>query len=184
MKKIFRDKTILITGATGIFCVELLKSILQVSPRAVRGYSRDETKQFHMLKKLGKRRDVRYFIGDVRDYDRLLHAMENVDFVFHLAAMKHVLACEYNPFEAMKTNIEGTANVIEAAIEAKVKKFVFTSTDKAVNPCNVMGASKLFAERLVTAAHYYRGEHETVFCSVRFCNVLVTRGAVVSCIDQ
>ena len=184
MRNIFKDKVILITGATGSFGEQLVPRILAYAPKVVRCYSRDETKQFHMLQKLGNRRDVRYFIGDVRDYDRLLHAMEDVDYVFHLAAMKHVFACEYNPFEAMKTNIVGTANVIEAAIEAKVNKVVFTSTDKAVNPCNVMGTSKLFAEHLITAGHYYRGTHKTVFCSVRFGNVLGSRGSVIPLIEK
>lgn len=157
----------------------LVEQMLRYDPAVVRILSRDESKQFDMQKELMDVKNVRFFIGDVRDKERLIHAMENVDFVFHTAAMKHVIACEYNPFEALKTNLGGSKNVIEAALENGVKKVILTSTDKATNPCNTMGVSKLFAERLFTAANYYKGGHTTAFASVRFGNIMGSRGSVI-----
>jgi UDP-N-acetylglucosamine 4,6-dehydratase/5-epimerase len=122
---------------------------------------------------------VRFFIGDIRDKDRLNRAMEDIDIVFHTASYKHVLSCEYNPFEAIKTNVIGTQNLIDSAIAANVERFVFTSSDKAVNPTNVMGTTKLLSEKLVTAANSYKGARKTVFFSTRFGNVLGSRGSVV-----
>lgn len=166
------NKKILVTGGTGSVGSELVNWLLRASPKVVRIYSRDEGKQFVMRKALEHNPNVRFLIGDVRDKERLYRAMEDIDIVFHLAAMKHVESCEYNPFEAIKTNVFGTQNVIDCALEQGVEKVIFSSTDKAVNPTNAMGASKLMAERLITAAHYHRGPHKTIFCAVRFGNVL------------
>jgi len=172
-------KRILVTGGTGSIGTELVKWLLQASPKVVRIYSRDESKQFAMRKAFAQYTNVRFLIGDVRDRERLHRAFEDVDIVFHLAAMKHVESCEYNPFEAIKTNVFGTQNVIDCALERGIEKVLFSSTDKAVNPTNSMGASKLMAERLITAAHYHRGPHKTVFCAVRFGNVLNTSCSVI-----
>ena len=179
MKKLFKGKKILITGGTGTVGQLLARASLKYEPAVVRIFSRDESKQHDMQKELLDVPNVRFFIGDVRDKDRLVHAMEDVDIVYHTAAMKHVIACEYNPFEALKTNLDGSRNVIEAALDAGVGKVILTSTDKATNPCNTMGVSKLFAERLFTAANYYKGKSRTVFASVRFGNILASRGSVI-----
>ncbi|HDH97465.1 MAG TPA: polysaccharide biosynthesis protein [Proteobacteria bacterium] len=173
------NRKILITGGTGSVGRELVRWILHAKPKVVRIFSRDEGKQFEMRKEFEDERNVRFLIGDVRDKDRLMRALEGIDVVFHLAAMKHVESCEYNPFEAVKTNIVGTENVIECALEQDVERVIFTSSDKAVNPANAMGASKLMAEKLITAAHYHRGAHKTVFCAVRFGNVLGSSGSVI-----
>lgn len=145
----------------------------------IRIFSRDEFKQFELQQEYSEYENIRYLIGDIRDEGRLLRAMEDIDFVFHLAAMKHVPACEYNPFEAVKTNVIGTQNVIQAAITAGVKKVLFTSTDKAIAPANTYGATKLTAERLISAAEFQKGPKKTVFSSVRFGNVMGSRGSVI-----
>lgn len=178
MKNLFEEKVILVTGGTGTVGRAIAEELLRHDPKVVRIFSRDEAKQYDFQKDSWGEKRLRFFIGDVRDKERLLHAMENVDYIFHTAAMKHVYACEYNPFEALKTNLLGTKNVIEAAMECGAKKMIFTSTDKATNPCNTMGVSKLFGERLVTAANYYKGKHRTAFSSVRFGNILGSRGSV------
>ncbi|MBG9588622.1 polysaccharide biosynthesis protein [Cytobacillus firmus] len=175
----FKGKKILIIGGTGTIGRSLLKKILLEKPEVVRVFSRDEHKQYSLQNQLGKRTDIRYLIGDVRDFDRVHSAMQNIDFVFHTAAMKHVPACEYNPFEAVLTNIIGTQNVIKASIAQNVKKVVFTSTDKAISPTNTYGATKLTAERLISAAQYNKGTGNTIFASVRFGNVLRSRGSVI-----
>jgi FlaA1/EpsC-like NDP-sugar epimerase len=175
---LFHDKKILIIGGTGTIGHSLLKQVLSQKPKVVRVFSRDEYKQFLLQNELGTRDDIRLLIGDVRDFERVQKAMEDVDYVFHTAAMKHVPACEYNPFEAVLTNIVGTQNVIRAAIMHNVKKVVFTSSDKAISPTNTYGATKLTAERLVAAAEYSKGRSITTFVSVRFGNVLGSRGSV------
>jgi UDP-N-acetylglucosamine 4,6-dehydratase/5-epimerase len=147
--------------------------------RRIRVFGRDETKQFHQRMRLGERADIRYLVGDVRDRDRLLRATEGIDVVFHLAALKHVESGEYNPFEATQTNVIGTQNLIEACLGNGVRTMVLASSDKAANPTNVMGASKLLAEKLMTAATSYRGGHPTRFVSVRFGNVLGSRGSAL-----
>lgn len=184
MKDFFEGRNILITGGTGTVGRQLVYSLLPHKPNVVRIFSRDENKQFLLQKELRGRGNARFFIGDVRDKERLTHAMSGVDYVFHTAAMKHVNACEYNPFEAMKTNLIGSQNVIESALEAGVKKVILTSTDKATNPCNTMGVSKLFAERLFTAANYYKGRAETLFSAVRFGNVLGSAGSALPLFKQ
>ncbi len=179
MKNLFKGKKVLVTGGTGTVGSMLVHEVLKHDPAVVRVFSRDESKQYDMQKELFGVENIRFFIGDVRDRDRLTSAMEDVDIVYHTAAMKHVLACEYNPFEALKTNLEGSRNVIEAALQMEGKTAVLTSTDKATNPCNTMGVSKLFAERLFTAANYYKGKHVTKFSSVRFGNIMGSRGSVI-----
>ncbi|MCD6318370.1 SDR family NAD(P)-dependent oxidoreductase [Candidatus Aerophobetes bacterium] len=176
---LFLGKKILITGGTGTVGKEITRHLLTSHPSVIRIYSRDETKQFQMNQQFGEKNNIRYFIGDVRDEKRLKMAMEGVDIIFHLAALKHVTSCEYNPFEAINTNIYGSQNVINAAMQVNAEKVIFTSTDKAVNPTSTMGATKLMAEKLFTAANYYKGKRRTVFASVRFGNVLGSRGSVI-----
>lgn len=180
------DKIILITGGTGTIGSALIEYILtNFSPKVIRIYSRDETKQYFIQNKFKKFEEkLRFFIGDIRDKERLHRAMESVDIVFHLAALKHVVACEYNPFEAIKTNIIGLQNLIEVSIENDIDKLVFTSTDKAATPCNTMGVTKLLGEKLVTAANYYKGRAKTIFYSVRFGNVLGSRGSLIPLIEE
>jgi UDP-N-acetylglucosamine 4,6-dehydratase/5-epimerase len=176
----YKDKKILITGGTGTIGYHLTKALLQYEPAVIRIFSRDEHKQYEMsqdFQAYGKK--MRYLIGDVRDEPRLLRALEGIDYVFHLAAMKHVPACEYNPFEAVKTNVLGTQNVIQASIEAGVKKVLFTSSDKAISPTNTYGATKLMGERLISATEHQKGAKTTVFSSVRFGNVMGSRGSVI-----
>lgn len=176
---LFEGKKILIIGGTGTIGQSLLKCILKENPEVVRIFSRDEHKQFELREKLSEYSNIRYLIGDVRDSDRVARAMEDIDYVFHVAAMKHVPACEYNPYEAVKTNIIGTENVIMAARSAGVKRVIFTSTDKAIAPTNAYGASKLMAERLIASAQYNSGSHATIFAAVRFGNVMGSRGSVI-----
>ena len=175
----FRNKKILVTGGTGCIGSEIVKSILNYEPKVVRIFSNDEDNTFKMSQELGTSRNKRFLIGDIRDKERLITAMKGIDIVYHAAALKHVPLCEYNPFEAIKTNVLGTQNVIEAALENNVKKVINISTDKAVNPVNTMGATKLLAEKLITDANFYKGAIETVFSCVRFGNVLFSRGSVI-----
>jgi FlaA1/EpsC-like NDP-sugar epimerase len=182
----FKNKVILITGGTGTIGVQLIKEILTCQPRVVRILDLDETKHFDLEREFEldmphviKQDLVRFLIGDVKDKERLSRAMEKVDIVFHLAAMKHVGACEYNPFEAVKTNVLGTQNIIDAALQHNVERVIFTSSDKAAYPHNTMGATKLLAERLITSANFYKGGKRTVFASVRFGNVMGSRGSVI-----
>lgn len=175
----FKGKKVLVIGGTGTIGRSIVQTILRQSPEVIWVFSRDEHKQHELQNHLGSRNDVRYLIGDVRDYDRVHTAMQGIDYVFHLAAMKHVPSCEYNPYEAVLTNVHGTNNVVRAALAQGVKKVVFTSTDKAISPTNAYGASKLTAERLITAAEYSKGQGQTVFASVRFGNVMGSRGSVI-----
>lgn len=176
----FRGKTILVTGGTGSIGSEVTRQLLALQPKTVRIYSRDEHKQYLLQQELaGAEDEVRYFLGDVRDGPRLLRALEGVDFVFHCAAYKHVPFCEYNSFEAVKTNVVGTQNVIDAAIEQGVKRVLLISTDKAASPSSVMGATKLLAEKMMTSAMQFVGPHPIRFASVRFGNVLASRGSVL-----
>ncbi len=175
----FRDKKVLIIGGTGTIGKSLLQHVLEEQPQVVRVLSRDEYKQFLLQNELGIREDIRYLLGDVRDYDRLLMAMEDIDYVFHAAALKHVPACEYNPYEAVLTNIVGSYNVIKAASRQKVKKVTFTSSDKAISPTNTYGATKLTAERLIVASEHSKGPGKTNFSIVRFGNVIGSRGSVI-----
>lgn len=175
----FKNKKILLIGGTGTIGRSLLQHILADEPQVVRIFSRDEYKQFLLQNELGTRDDIRYLIGDVRDYETVFKAMADIDYVFHTAAMKHVPACEYNPYEAVLTNVIGTQNVIKAAILRNVEKVIFTSSDKVVSPTNTYGATKLTAERLVAAAEYSKGGTRAIFAMVRFGNVMGSRGSVI-----
>ncbi len=175
----FQNQSILITGGTGSFgkqCVETLLKHHQ--PRKLIVYSRDELKQYEMAQKFNSP-VMRYFIGDVRDEKRLSLAMREVDYVIHAAALKHIPAAEYNPMECIKTNINGADHVINAALESGVKKVIALSTDKAVNPINLYGATKLAADKLFVAANNIVGDRPTRFSVVRYGNVLGSRGSVV-----
>ena len=175
----FNDKVIFITGGTGSFGKKFTQILLEnYKPKKVIIYSRDEFKQFEMSKTFNDR-CMRYFIGDVRDKDRLLRAMEGVDYVIHAAALKHVPIAEYNPMEAIKTNVLGANNVIDAAIESGVKKVIALSTDKAVNPINLYGATKLAADKLFIAANNIKGARPIKFSVVRYGNVMASRGSVI-----
>lgn len=177
----YSHKKILIIGGTGTIGQGIIKELLKQNPTVIRILSRDEYKQFIMEKEIEEkyRKLLRFLIGDVRDYDRVERAMEDIDVVFNLAAMKHVPACEYNPDEAIKTNVTGMQNVIKAAMHHNVESVVFTSSDKAISPTNAYGATKLLAERLVQAANFNRGKAKTKFVSVRFGNVMGSRGSVI-----
>ncbi len=173
-----KDKTFLITGGTGSFgqkCTELL--LKEGPPRRLVIFSRDELKQYEMEKRFNHP-SLRFFIGDVRDKDRLYRAMNGVDYVIHAAALKQVPACEYNPFEAVKTNILGAVNVIDASIDNQVEKVIAISTDKAVNPVNLYGATKLCAEKLFVQGNAYSGGRARFSCA-RYGNVVGSRGSVI-----
>ncbi len=175
------NKSILITGGTGSFGKAFTLYVLEhYTPKKIIIYSRDEYKQFIMQNELKKYKDrLRFFIGDVRDRDRLTRALEGVDYVIHAAALKQVPACEYNPAEAIKTNINGAQNVIDAALDAGVKKVVALSTDKAVNPVNLYGGTKLVSDKLFIAANAYAGSKDISFSIVRYGNVAGSRGSVI-----
>ena len=179
MSNIFQDKNILVTGGTGSIGSEIVRKLLQRDPRVVRVLSNDENGLFSLENELQGSLKLRFLIGDVKDKQRLQMAIEKIDFVFHAAALKHVPLCEYNPFEAVQTNVLGTENIIEAALGENVEKLITISTDKAVNPINVMGATKLLAERLTTSVNYHKGLKRTIFSCVRFGNVLDSRGSVL-----
>jgi len=176
-------KSILITGGTGSFGKKFVETILARYARVRRivVFSRDELKQFEMSQKFSPETypQMRYFIGDVRDGERLVRAMEDVDIVVHAAALKQVPACEYNPFEAIKTNIMGAQNVIEAAIEQDVQKVVALSTDKAAAPINLYGATKLCSDKLFVSANNFKGNRDIKFSVVRYGNVMGSRGSVI-----
>jgi UDP-N-acetylglucosamine 4,6-dehydratase len=176
------DKVVLLTGGTGSFGKRFASAVLDhCRLRKLIVFSRDELKQYEMRTHFpeSKYSAIRYFIGDVRDRDRLSRAFDGVDYVVHAAALKHVPACEYNPIEAVKTNVLGAANIIDAAINANVKRVVALSTDKAANPVNLYGATKLCSDKLFVAANSYSGYHETRFSVVRYGNVIGSRGSVI-----
>ena len=184
MENIFKDKKIMVTGGTGSIGSEIVRRVLKYNPNVVRILSRDESKQFELQHEIGDLENVRFLIGDVRDKDRLNRAFEDIDIVFHAAAMKHVPACEYNPFEAVKTNVVGTQNVIDAALDNDVEKVIAISTDKAASPINTMGATKLLAEKLIIDANFYKGNRKTVYSCVRFGNVMASRGSVIPLFEK
>lgn len=187
-KKIFKGKRILVTGGTGSIGSEIVRQLLNYEPKQIRIYSRDESKQFFLQQELNSdehKEILRFLIGDIRDKERLDRAFNDIDIVFHAAALKHVPFCEDNPFEAVKTNIQGTQNVLDLAIDHKVEKVIAISSDKAVNPNTVMGISKLMMERLVVSASNYSGDPNIKFSVVRFGNVINSRGSVIPLwIDQ
>lgn len=174
----FKDKTILVTGGTGSFGKNFVGRVLETEVKKVIVFSRDELKQYEMAQEFTDPR-IRFFIGDVRDKDRLFRAFDGVDIVVHAAALKHVGVCEYNPFEAIKTNILGAQNIIETAIDRGVEKVIALSTDKAANPVNLYGATKLASDKLFVAANSYSGSKKTRFAVVRYGNVVGSRGSVV-----
>jgi UDP-N-acetylglucosamine 4,6-dehydratase len=175
----FNDKSILITGGTGSFGRQYVRTLLaRYKPKKLIIYSRDELKQFEMQQEFGTG-PMRWFIGDVRDRDRLVQAMNGVDFVIHAAALKQVPAAEYNPMECIKTNIHGAENVIHAALANEVDKVIALSTDKAASPINLYGATKLVSDKLFVAANNIAGGHRTRFSVVRYGNVVGSRGSVV-----
>lgn len=176
----WKEKVILVTGGTGSFGKKFIEVMLrEYNPGKLIVFSRDEQKQHEMRQTGFQDERLRYFIGDVRDYERLRRAFDGVDYVVHAAAMKQVPACEYNPMEAVKTNILGSSNVIDAALDAKVEKVIALSTDKAVNPINLYGATKLAAEKLFVQSNAYAGGKKTRFSCVRYGNVVGSRGSVV-----
>ena len=178
----FKNKTILITGGTGSFGQSFVKTCLdKYKPKKIIIFSRDELKQHEMQKNLSwnKSTEMRYFIGDVRDLSRLERAMKNVDIVVHAAALKHVPIAEYNPFEAIKTNVIGAQNVIQACLSSSVKKVVALSTDKAAAPINLYGATKLASDKLFISANNYKGSRDIKFSVVRYGNVMGSRGSVI-----
>jgi FlaA1/EpsC-like NDP-sugar epimerase len=178
-----RGRRVLVTGGSGTIGARLVDHLIAGGADVVRVFGRDETKQFYQRHRVPAR-NVRFLIGDVRDRDRMLRACEGIDTVFHCAALKHVESGEYNPFEATQTNVLGTQNVIDACLATGVGTMILTSSDKAANPTSVMGASKLLAEKLVSAATNYRGSHPTTFASVRFGNVLGSRGSALELFAQ
>ena len=179
-------KTILVTGGTGSFGKKFTRMILErYQPKKVIIYSRDEFKQWQMAEEFKEyAKTLRFFIGDVRDAQRLQRALNGVDYVIHAAAMKQVPACEYNPMEAVKTNIDGAMNIINCAIDAGVKKVVALSTDKSVNPVNLYGATKMVSDKLFVAGNAYSGWGGTIFSVVRYGNVAGSRGSVIPFFKQ
>ncbi|MBM3150874.1 MAG: UDP-N-acetylglucosamine 4,6-dehydratase (inverting) [Chloroflexi bacterium] len=176
----WKNQVVLVTGGTGSFGKKLTRILLEeYQPRKIIIFSRDELKQHEMRVAGYEHPSLRYFIGDVRDRERLVRAMHGVDIVVHAAALKQVPACEYNPMEAIKTNIMGTSNVVEGALDAGVKKVLALSTDKAVNPVNLYGATKLAAEKLVVQSNAYAAGTSTRYSCVRYGNVVGSRGSVV-----
>jgi len=175
------DKAILVTGGTGSFGKAFTRYVLEnYNPKKIIIYSRDEFKQYMMQNEFKEYKSkLRFFIGDVRDKERLTRAFEGVDYVIHAAAMKQVPACEYNPAEAIKTNIHGAQNVIDAALDTNVKKVVALSTDKAVNPVNLYGGTKLVSDKLFIAANAYAGDKDINFSIVRYGNVAGSRGSII-----
>ena len=180
------DKSILITGGTGSFGQKFVRSVLErYSPKRVIVYSRDELKQYEMKEhKDFQNSALRFFLGDVRDRERLYLAMRDVDFVIHAAALKQVPAAEYNPHEFIKTNVDGATNIVEAALRAGVQKVVALSTDKAVNPVNLYGATKLCSDKVFIAANSYAGDVGTTYSVVRYGNVVGSRGSVVPLFEK
>ncbi|ABK61756.1 SDR family NAD(P)-dependent oxidoreductase [Clostridium novyi] len=180
----FKDKNILIIGGTGTIGHGLIRELVRHEPKVIRIFSRDEYKQFimehsNLIQENNKENKFRFLIGDVRDFERLDRAMDDIDIVFNLAAMKHVPSCEYNPDEAIKTNVDGMHNVIKSAMKNNVKCVLFTSSDKAISPTNTYGATKMLAEKLVQAANFSKGKIQTKFIAVRFGNVMGSRGSVI-----
>lgn len=175
----FKGKTILVTGGTGTIGSALVEELLKQGARQVRVLSRDESKQYELLERTGHPANLRLLIGDIREKERLDFAFQDVDIVFHAAALKHVPFCEYNPFETIKTNVLGSQNVIDAALQNNVETVIGISTDKVVNPLGVMGTSKLMMEKLFISANYTKGRSRTNFACVRFGNVTWARGSVL-----
>jgi FlaA1/EpsC-like NDP-sugar epimerase len=175
----FRGKRILVTGGSGTVGSAIVRALLEYEPEVIRILDNDESRSFMLEQEFRGNKKLRYLIGDIRDKNRLYSAVRGVDIVFHAAALKHVASCEYNPFEAIKTNVVGLQNLIDVCIDENVSKVIFTSSDKATNPSNVMGTTKLLGEKLMTAANYYKGSHDVRFSSIRFGNVLGSSGSII-----
>ena len=192
LEDVFQGKKILVTGGTGCIGSEIVRNVLKYKPKVVRIFSNDENATFNMINEIDETGakmmheipNRRFLIGDVRDKERVMLAMEDIDIVYHAAALKHVPLCEYNPYEAIKTNVLGTQNIIEAALESGVDRVISISTDKAVNPVNTMGATKLLAEKLIIDANEGKGSKPTIFSSVRFGNVSFSRGSVIPLFEE
>ena len=178
MKNIFSNKTILVTGGTGSFGSAFINKIIKSNFKEIRIFSRDEKKQESLRIKLNNSK-VKFYIGDTRDFSSIDEACKNVDFIFHAAALKQVPSCEFYPLEAIKTNILGTENTIDAAIKNKAKKLILLSTDKAVYPINAMGMSKALAEKVLIAKSKNFSKNETILCITRYGNVMLSRGSVI-----
>jgi FlaA1/EpsC-like NDP-sugar epimerase len=178
VESFYKGKKILVTGGSGSIGSEIVKKLVLLPVDSIRVFDNNETALFDLETDLNSSK-IRTLIGDVRDLDRLNRAFEDIDIIFHAAALKHVPLCEFNPFDAVKTNVIGTQNVLDGAINCNVTKVILVSTDKAVNPINVMGATKLLAERLMLSANSYAGDKGTIFSCVRFGNVLNSRGSVI-----
>lgn len=174
----FKNKKILITGGTGSLGVALTKRLLHMDVSTIRIYSRDEWKQTRMLEEFNDDR-LRFLIGDIRDKERLSRAMEDIDIVIHAAALKHVPIAEYNPFEAIKTNVYGTQNLVDVCMDNGVEQAIAIGTDKASSPLNTYGATKLLMEKIFTSTNFFKGGHSTKFVCVRYGNVLGSRGSVL-----
>ena len=182
MKNFFKNKTILVTGGTGSFGKNFIKYLIQsnLGLKKIIVYSRDELKQYHLHEELRNNlKKIRFLIGDIRDKDRLSFALRNVDYVVHAAALKQIPATEYNPFECLKTNVFGAQNLVECSIINGVKKVIALSTDKAVSPINLYGASKLCSDKLFVSANQMRGNTDITFSVVRYGNVLGSRGSIL-----
>ncbi|MBT4512401.1 MAG: SDR family NAD(P)-dependent oxidoreductase [Chloroflexi bacterium] len=181
MRDFYKGKHILITGGAGYIGQLLIEQLIEFNPAVIRILDVHENGLFNLRQKYQETAEdkVRFLLGDIRNINRLRYALNGVDIVFHTAAYKHVVECEYNPIDAVETNINGTSNVIQAALESNVERVIFTSSDKAANPSNSMGATKLLAEKLMIAANGYRGTHGTIFACCRFGNVVRSSGSVV-----
>lgn len=180
----FKGKKILVTGGTGSIGRAIVKRLLEFSPQVIRIFDISENQLFFLEQVLKDHKNVRFLVGDIRDKERLHRSAEDIDIIFHTAALKHVPLCEENPFEAAKTNVFGTQNVIDVALEQNVSQMVHISTDKVVNAINTLGASKLLSEKLVISAQNYVGKKKTVFSCVRFGNVIGSRGSLMDLISQ
>jgi len=178
IKNAYKNKNILVTGGTGSIGLALVMQLLSCKPKSVKVLTNDENSIFDSGKIIGENKLIKYIIGDIRDKERCQLALRNVDIVFHAAAMKHIDICEENPFDAVKTNVIGTSNMLEASILEGISKFVFISTDKATNPTTTLGASKLLAERLTLVAGTYSENQKMIFSIARFGNVIGSRGSI------
>ena len=184
MKNAYKNKNILVTGGTGSIGLALVKQLISCKPKSIKVLTNDENSIFDSTNIIGENKSIKYILGDIRDKDRCQLSLRNVDIVFHAAAMKHIDICEENPFDAIKTNVIGTSNLLEASILEGISKFVFISTDKATNPTTTLGASKLLAERLTLDAGTYSGNQKMIFSIARFGNVIGSRGSVFQIFRQ